>query len=258
MRIVALYDIHGNLPALEAILHDVATIQPDWIVVGGDVASGPLPVETVDCLRALDPARTCFVMGNADQELVDTYDGLPQDPELPPFVREQNEWIARQLEKHHRDFMASFVPNVRFLIEGPGEVLFCHATPRSDTEIITVATPENRLREVFAGVAEQVVVCGHTHMQFDLWVDKLRVINAGSVGMPYAAPGAYWLLLGSTIELRHTFYDLKSAADHIRATGYPQAQDFADNNVLSPPTEAEALAVFEPGINASTRDNNYS
>ena len=79
MRIAALYDIHRNLPALEAVLREIATIQPDQIVIGGDVASGPLPADTMDRLCERDPAQTCFVRGNADRELVDTYDGLPQD-----------------------------------------------------------------------------------------------------------------------------------------------------------------------------------
>ena len=101
------------------------------------------------------------------------------------------------------------------------------------------------MREVFAGVSEDVVVCGHTHMQFDRHIGTVRVVNAGSVGMPYAAPGAYWLLLGPTVELRFTPYDRNVAADCIRKSAYPAAQDFAENNVLSPPTEAEAIAVFE-------------
>jgi hypothetical protein len=75
-------------------------------------------------------------------------------------------------------------------------------------------------------------------------IGGVRVVNAGSVGMPYGKPGAYWLLLGSGIQLRHTPYDLAQAAERIRATNYPQAQEFAENNVLHPPSEAEALDVF--------------
>ena len=82
-------------------------------------------------------------------------------------------------------------------------------------------------------------------MQFDRTVDGMRIVNAGSVGMPYGDAGAYWLLLGPEIMLRRTLYDLQDAAVRIRASGYPQAQDFAENNVLKPETEAEAIAVFE-------------
>jgi diadenosine tetraphosphatase ApaH/serine/threonine PP2A family protein phosphatase len=125
-----------------------------------------------------------------------------------------------------------------------GEVLFCHATPRNDTEIFTRSTGEDRLAPVFAGVDAAVVVCGHTHMQFDRAVGALRVVNAGSVGMPFAAPGAYWLLLGPEVELRHTPYDLEAAARRIRGTSYPQAEDFAARNVLRPPSADEMLERF--------------
>jgi diadenosine tetraphosphatase ApaH/serine/threonine PP2A family protein phosphatase len=98
---------------------------------------------------------------------------------------------------------------------------------------------------MLVGVRQRVVVCGHTHMQFDRNVDGMRIVNAGSVGMPYGEAGAYWLLLGPEIRLRRTLYDLEDAAARIRASGYPQAEDFAENNVLKPETEAEAIAVFE-------------
>src|SRR6185436_13016266 len=89
-----------------------------------------------------------------------------------------------------------------------------------------------------------MVVCGHTHMQFDRTVGRTRIVNAGSVGMPFAAPGAYWLLLGPDVQLRHTHYDLSRAADRIRASGYPQAEQFAANNVLQPPPEEQMVDIF--------------
>ena len=97
---------------------------------------------------------------------------------------------------------------------------------------------------VFAGVDASVVICGHTHMQFDQHVGGIRVINAGSVGMPFGDPGADWLLLGPDIQLRHTSYDLAKAAERIRQTKYPQAEDFALRNMLQPPAEAEVLKGF--------------
>jgi diadenosine tetraphosphatase ApaH/serine/threonine PP2A family protein phosphatase len=96
------------------------------------------------------------------------------------------------------------------------------------------------------GVEPAIILCGHTHMQFDRWVGSNRLINAGSVGMPYGEPGAYWALLGPDVQLIRTAYDLGQAAARIQATAYPQADDFAQHNVLQPPTEQEALAVFEP------------
>ena len=129
-------------------------------------------------------------------------------------------------------------------IAGTGEVLFCHATPRSDTELFTRTTPEARLLSLFDEVTAGLVVCGHTHMQFDRAVGRTRVVNAGSVGMPFGEPGAYWLLLAHGVQLRHTVYDLERAAERIRATAYPGAQEFADRYVLQPPTEEEMLRAF--------------
>jgi predicted phosphodiesterase len=128
-------------------------------------------------------------------------------------------------------------------ISGLGEVLFCHATPRNETEIFTRLTPEERLLPIFDGLNVSVVVCGHTHMQFDRMIGKTRVVNAGSVGEPYGTPGADWLLLGPDVQLQHTPNDLTKAAERIRATDFPGAVDFA-KEVIQPPPEAEMLEVF--------------
>ena len=123
-------------------------------------------------------------------------------------------------------------------------MLFCHATPRSDTETFTRHTPEERLRPVFDGLDVSVVVCGHTHMQFDRSIGRMRVINAGSVGMPFGEPGAYWLVLGPAVQHRQTQYDFARAAQRVRETEYPQAKEFASHNVIRPPSEERMLEIF--------------
>jgi predicted phosphodiesterase len=153
-------------------------------------------------------------------------------------------WNAQQLHPEDQQLLASWPKILHVKIRGLGEVLFCHATPRSDTEVFTRLTPEDRLLPVFEGLNVPLVVCGHTHMQFDRTIGRVRVVNAGSVGMPYGEPGAYWLLLGPNVHFRHTSYDLTKAADRIRDTNYPQAQDFAAHNILQPPSEQETLKVF--------------
>jgi hypothetical protein len=140
--------------------------------------------------------------------------------------------------------VASWPATLRLEVPGLGEVLFCHATPRSDTEIFTRLTPEECLLPVFEGLNVPLVVCGHTHMQFDRTIGRVRVVNAGSVGMPFGKPGAYWLFLGPDVQLRRTSYDLTKAAERIRATYYPQALEFAANNVLQPPSEEETVEAF--------------
>jgi diadenosine tetraphosphatase ApaH/serine/threonine PP2A family protein phosphatase len=124
-------------------------------------------------------------------------------------------------------------------------VLFCHATPRDENEIFLRSTPEQVLIPIFEPLDVSLVVCGHTHMQFDRTIGRIRVVNAGSVGMPFSEPGAYWLLLGPGVEPRRTTYDFAKAAERIRDSRYPQAQEFAANNVLQPPSEATMLELFE-------------
>jgi putative phosphoesterase len=242
MRVAAIYDIHGNLPALEAVLQEIRQAGVDRIVVGGDVVPGPMPRETIAFLLDLDiPVQ--FIQGNGDREVLAQREGK-ETGAIPEQFREVMRWVARQLTLEDERLLASWPETLRIEIPGLGEVLFCHATPRSDTEIFTRLTPENRLLPIFAGVDASVVVCGHTHMQFDWTVGGIRIVNAGSVGMPFGEPGADWLLLGPDVQLRHTAYDLANAAERIRATDYPQAQEFAARNVLHPPSVGEMLETF--------------
>jgi putative phosphoesterase len=243
-RIAALHDVHGNLPALDAVLAAVDAEEVDAIVVGGDVVPGPMPVEALDRLLALGP-RARFLRGNTDRLVVDAFDGRPLPARLPPAVQEQIAWSAAQLDRSHRDFLAALPETLALRVRGLGEVLVCHATPRSDEELLTRLTPVERVRPMLDGVSERLVVCGHTHMQYDRTVDGIRVVNAGSVGMPFGPPGAYWLLLGPDVRLMRTGYDLEAAADRVRRTAYPQADAFAERNVLGPPTEEDMLAAFE-------------
>lgn len=244
MRVAALYDIHGNLPALEAVLEQVRDAPVDQIVVGGDVFPGPMSSDTLAYLLSLDvPVR--FLHGNGDREVLALSAGGGANG-VPEQYRATMRWVAEQLHPEYRQMIARWPDSISVEVDGLGVVLFCHATPRNDTEIFTRLTPENRLLKVFEGVRTSVVVCGHTHMQFDRTVGSIRVLNAGSVGMPFGEPGAYWLLLGPDVQLRRTDYDLTRAAERIRATNYPQAYDFAARNVLQPPSEQAMLDMFTP------------
>lgn len=242
MRIAALFDIHGNLPALEAVLHDVRQAGVDLVVVGGDVLPGPMPHESLGLLRALALPVRC-IRGNGDRIVMESRAG-EESPEVPAAFREVVRWNAAQLTPSDVAFVSDWPVTFRQYVAGVGDVLFCHATPRSDTENFTRLTPEAHILPAFGGVAADVIVCGHTHMQFDRTIGAHRVVNAGSVGMPFGAPGACWLLLGARVELRHTSYDLDAAADRIVATAYPQAQHFAEQNVRHPPTEQAMLAAL--------------
>jgi putative phosphoesterase len=242
MPIAAIYDIHGNLPALEAVLAEIDDSGADEIVVGGDVIPGPMPRETLALLRDIAlPIR--FIRGNGEREVLAERAGKASDA-IPPRFREVMRWVAEQLTPADAAELESWPGTIRTTVAGLGTVLFCHATPRNDTDIFTARTPDDVLRPLFDGLGAAAVVCGHTHMQFDRTVGGVRVVNAGSVGMPFGAPGAYWALVGPAIELRHTSYDRAAAADRVRGTTYPQAAEFAGGNILDPPASAAMLDVL--------------
>jgi putative phosphoesterase len=237
MRIAALADVHGNLPALTAVLADVDAADVDTIVVAGDIASGPMPAETLDALQARG-AR--FVRGNADRVL----DVRGADDE-ETWVRARR-WVAARLGEKRLAFLAALPLDLRLELPALGPVRFCHGAPASDEVAITKLTSDERLRRLLEGIDERLVVCGHTHVQFDRTVDAIRVVNPGSVGAPYEAePGAYWALLDTDVELRRTEFDVGAAAAAILATGYPRAAEVLTYLTSDPERPQRLSALIE-------------
>jgi putative phosphoesterase len=226
MRLAVLSDVHGNLPALEAVLAEVASLEVDAIVCCGDTVAGPFPQE---CLGRLQLAGARFLRGNAD--------GF--SPRAPAGTWE---WIAAQLDAE----------SLRFLEELPitfelGGVRFCHGSPRDEDEILTMVSPDERFRAALEGVEERLVVGGHTHTQFVRELDDgRRFANAGSVGMPYEhRAGAYWAVAGG-VELEHRFtpYAVDAAVAAIRGTTCPFAEELCEL-LLEPKDPDEVAAFFE-------------
>jgi predicted phosphodiesterase len=247
VRVAALYDIHGNDAALAAVLREVEAVGVDLIVVGGDVAGGPFPCETVDAVRALGD-RAIAIRGNGERELIEArlrLDGGTAHVDADDVWSSRTHWAAGELDRERLEWMGGLPPLASVEIDGLGDVLFCHASPRSDEDIVTPLSPESRVQPMLAGVAQRTVVLGHTHVQFDLRVAGKRLVNAGSVGMPYAdAAAAYWALLGAEVELRRTAYDVQATCARIRASGIPDPEEFADG-LARPPGAAEANEFFE-------------
>jgi putative phosphoesterase len=230
VRIAALYDIHGNLPALEAVIADVEGAGGDLVVVGGDVVAGPFPAECVDLLAAFGE-RVAFVRGNADREVL-------------AGGSDERCWCLEALGAERARLVEAWPPTVTLEVDGLGSVLFCHATPRSDEEFLTPATPEDAVGEALAGVVEDVVVYGHIHVQYERG-SRPRLVNPGSVGWPHEGrPGAFWAMFGPGVDFRRSEYDVEAAVERIRGSGYAQAEDLADT-LLSPPTPEEATRHFE-------------
>jgi len=234
VRVAALYDVHANLPALEAVL---AEVDADTILVGGDVALGPMPRETLSLLRE---RGATFIRGNCDREVATPGEG-------EELWTRRARWVHEQLDDEEHAFLRDLPHPLPMEIDGLGQVLFCHGSPRSDEEILTAITPPKRLDPILDGVTQDLVVCGHTHAQFDRLVGDRRLVNAGSVGMAYEGePGiAAWALLGPTVELRRTPYDVEAAAELVRETGFPEADELVKEALLHPPSAEEVTAHFE-------------
>jgi predicted phosphodiesterase len=237
VRVAAIYDIHGNAPALDAVLEQIAEAEPDVVLVGGDSAAGPMPGATLDRLIGLG-CRARYIRGNADRELI-------EPPSGDDIWARRARWAAASLTPAHRELLTAAPLQLVLDVDGLGRTLFCHGSPRSDEEIITRRTPEARLQPMLDGVRADVIVCGHTHVQFDRRVAGARIVNAGSVGMPYEdRPGARWAMLGPVVSLRCTNYDLDAACAQILAGSMPDAE--AHVAVLrAPPTAEEASRHFE-------------
>jgi predicted phosphodiesterase len=237
MKVAALYDVHGNLPALEAVMSDPRLAGADVIVSGGDLVLGPFPAECLDMLEA--DGRVRFLMGNGDREAVE----LSADDQLGEAAR----WCNERLGPERSSGVERWPATVELDVPGLGAVLFCHATPSSDLPILTRATPEDDVAQELGDVAAGVVVCGHTHVQYDRHVGRTRLVNAGSVGMPYEGSAhARWALLRPEgVDLFATPYDAEAALDACLRTGFPLAEQWLEAPLLGRLTADEATDEFE-------------
>ncbi|MEV7955334.1 metallophosphoesterase family protein [Streptomyces sp. NPDC058316] len=242
-RVAVLSDIHGVLPALEAVLADPEVQAADRIVLTGDITAGPQPNQVLDRLIGLGD-RVVWISGNADRELLEYRRGQREsipDPIAP--------WAAEQLREDHLDLLGSLPRSLSLSVRGIGKVLFCHATPRDDEEVVLVDSRLDRWKEVFGGLDDDVrtVVCGHTHMPFVRLAHGRLVVNPGSVGMPYGRAGAHWAVLGPGVELRTTDFDVETASAQIgHDSGYPGISEWTDYFLHARATDEDALHAFAP------------
>jgi putative phosphoesterase len=227
LRVAALADVHGNAPALAAVLEEVERESPDLVVFCGDLTWGSLPQETLALVRSLQIPARC-VRGNADRAVGNDLEG-------------RGAWMSSVHTPEDRAFLASFEPTVSVDVDGLGLTCFSHGSPRSDEECVTERTPAERVHEFMAGRAERVVVTAHVHLQYDRTVDGIRCLSPGSVGLPYGEGGyAFWGLLGPDVELRRTAYDIERAVALVRATDDPRV-DVIVGMLLAPPTREEVI-----------------
>lgn len=241
-RVALLADVHGNAPALAAVLLDVEAENVDLLVHAGDLTWGPLVEETLAIIDAYH-GRIAFVRGNSERTILELADGTPRDDQT-----ERDDWMTAHHDVAAVAFLRSFSENVVVDIEGLGTVRVCHGSPRGDTECVTVETPHARVREFMAAVEETIVATAHTHVQFDRRVGDVRSLNPGSVGLPYEGrPGAFWALLGPDVELRCTEYDLAETIVAYRTTDDPAVERMVEM-LEQPPTPAGLIAHAEEHV----------
>jgi len=242
--VAVLSDIHGVMPALDAVLAEPDLQRADRIVLTGDIAAGPQPAEVLDRLLGLG-GKVVWVRGNADRELVELARGEVDDvgDAIAP-------WAAKQLSPDHVDWLAGLPYPVTLTVDGFGEVVFCHATPRDDQEVVVVDSRLERWAEVLGDLPPEVmtVVCGHTHMPFTRLANTRQIINPGSVGMPYGRQGAHWAILsGGSVEMRRTAYDPVAACAQVtESSSYPDVAEWTGYFLHARATDADALAVMAP------------
>jgi len=226
MRVAAINDVHGNLPALQAVLAELDGERIDVIVSGGDLVLGPFPAE---CLTALRERDARFLHGNCERSMLSRSD-------------DQNAWCADRLDEDARTFVAAWPATIS--LDG---VLYCHATPQNDEDILTRATSPEVVAAALAGADEPLVVAGHTHQQYEQAVGGKRLVNSGSVGLPYEGePAAFWAIVeNGEVELRRTDYDVPTAVELIVGTGFPTAADWLEGSLVKPELPDEVTAFFE-------------
>lgn len=233
MPLALLADIHGNLSALDAALKDMEAFRVDRILCLGDVACfGPQPRATLRRVRGLGCPT---VMGNTDAYLLKprTLDAVATPDDDTPRFLELEAWSAEQLDDGDKAFIRTFRPTVRLEYEGVS-LLSYHGSPRSYDDIITATTADEVLDGYFAGHDALLFAGGHTHTQFVRRYHGSRIINPGSVGLPYLtekgtgratnpAVAEYALveaLKGEpTITLRRVPYDVELIVAAVEASG---------------------------------------
>jgi len=244
VRVAALADVHGNAPALAAVLGEASREEPDRFVFLGDLTWGSFPAETLELVRPL-AGRSLFLRGNADRNLVAFWDRIDEGDESVP---ERERWMVERHTREDRDFLAAFQDSVSLEVEGLGPTRFCHGSPRSVDELVTEETPESRLAQLLDGMEEGTLVTGHSHVSYERHALGKRLLNPGSIGRPYEGRrGAYWALLGPGVDFRRTEYDVDATVERMLRAGAPAEQEVAQM-LLEPPSRAEAVANAESRV----------
>lgn len=246
MKIACLFDIHGNWPALHWVLTELSQLNIDQIIVGGDIVSGPMPKETMETLFQIKD-KIIWIGGNGDDDVLAALSNQPFNKNLSEYGRIVSMWVAHKLGPEFEIFLKGLPIRYNLFTAEYGRMCFCHATPESKEEIFTPATNEAIMKELFKRIDYDIVICGHTHIQFERVVNSVRILNAGSVGMPFSGHhGADWILITSEgIAFKNTQYDNLKAREILARTNYPNITNFIDQNIIHTHDQAQMINYLE-------------
>jgi len=238
-RLACLADIHANIAAFDAVLASDQFALADGVAFLGCTTSGPEPQAVIERCRDLTiPAF--FLAGNGERAIVELADGTRIEDDWPP-----GPWMVDQHGEQGVEIIRGWPAGLIIAVDGLGDVRFCHGSPRSDIELLTPRTSAERIEEATRDVDQQVIVHGHTHVQYERTVNGKHIVGPGSVGLPYSAGefGARWALIGPGVELICTPYELSDARRRISNSGYPSPKYM--NTLESPPDLEELIREWE-------------
>jgi predicted phosphodiesterase len=219
-RLAVIYDVHGNLPALEAVLSEANAEGIDGVVCGGDVALfGAHPAECAERLRDLGD-RLVAVRGNCDRYLLETSDA--PDDELDVL-----RWTQAALGSELTQWLGGLPASAQLPDQG---ALVVHASPRNDEDVILPSSDEGAVREMLTGTGAPTVLCGHVHIQYRRQVGPNELVNPGSVGLPSDGDrrSAWAVIEDGTVSFRRTAYDVDGVIDELQRIGHPTAESIGD------------------------------
>ena len=243
MKLAVISDIHGNLVTLEAVLADMRGRGIDSIVCLGDViATGPRPVE---CLETVKGLACPVVLGNTDERFISGGKGFGKAGGKEVHMLEKMfEWTSSKLSSSHLKFMETFKPTLSIDLPGGSSLLCYHGSPRSNRELITSSTSEEKMHEIFSGEENhQLYAGGHSHAQMLRTHGSSVIFNPGSVGLPFVKlsdgravnipRGEYAIVEADTNGVRIEFcrvnVDVKKIMDDGLSSGLPYSDVWASD-----------------------------
>jgi len=228
MKLAILSDIHGNEQAFKSVLEDISKINVTHLVILGDISfRGAKPKQCLDLVKGLDAK---VIKGNADEWIVrGVQQGEVPEKALAMMQAEQS-WAKSKLSDEDLHYLKSLPETLEIPLTNQIQLYACHATPTSLFDVISdQATNEEFLPFIEANERANYYVYGHIHLPFTRQFSGKKIINTGSVGLPFDGdPRASYIVFDRTekdiqIQFRRVSYDVEQACQDLDDEGYPES-----------------------------------